>query len=138
MAIFVSVDLSLGLKHMIRYVLLQNMTILNSEKYITEHCPGNAVTNSVVPESKGSPHIREPTNGPYPKPGESTPHTHTPANLPKVHFDPILPSAPWSFKWSLSFGLSHQNPIPISPLAHACHMTQPPHSPQFHLPNNVW
>jgi hypothetical protein len=33
---------------------------------------------------------------------------HTPpTNLPKVHFDPTLPSTPWSFKWPFSFGLSH-------------------------------
>jgi hypothetical protein len=32
-----------------------------------------------------------------------------PANLHKIHCDPILPSMPWSFKWSLSFWLSHQN-----------------------------
>jgi hypothetical protein len=28
-----------------------------------------------------------------------------PADLPKVHFDPILPSTPWFFKWSFSFGI---------------------------------
>jgi flagellar basal body-associated protein FliL len=32
---------------------------------------------------------------------------HTPqANLPKIHSDPIFPPAPWSYQWSLSFGLS--------------------------------
>jgi hypothetical protein len=36
---------------------------------------------------------------------------------------------PWSFKWSLSLGLSHQNPVHVSPLSHACHMPYPPHSP---------
>jgi hypothetical protein len=56
-----------------------------------------------------------------------------PANLPKFHSDPILPSTPWS-KWSLSFWLSHQNPL----LSHACHMSHPPHSPLFDLPNNIW
>jgi hypothetical protein len=55
---------------------------------------------------------------------------HTPpTNLPKVHFDPILPSTPWSSNWSFSFGLSHQNPVHVSPLSHACHMPRPPHSP---------
>jgi hypothetical protein len=34
-----------------------------------------------------------------------------PDNLLKIHSDPILPSTPWSSKWSLSFGLSHQNPV---------------------------
>jgi hypothetical protein len=31
-----------------------------------------------------------------------------PANLLKIHSDPILPSMPWSSKWSLSFWLSRQ------------------------------
>jgi hypothetical protein len=61
-----------------------------------------------------------------------------PTNLPKVHFDPILPSTPWSFKWSLSLGLSHQNPVHVSSLSHACHMPRPPHSPRFDLHNNIW
>jgi hypothetical protein len=64
---------------------------------------------------------------------------HTPPTKhPKVHFDPILSSTTWSFKWSFSFGLSHQNPVPVSPLSHACHMPHPPSSPWFDLPNNIW
>jgi hypothetical protein len=52
-------------------------------------------TNSVASETDGSsPHSREPANGPYPEPDDSTPHS--PANLPEVHFDPILPSTPSS------------------------------------------
>jgi hypothetical protein len=32
-------------------------------------------TNSVAPEPEGSsPHSQQPANGPYPEPGESTPH----------------------------------------------------------------
>jgi hypothetical protein len=59
-------------------------------------------SNYVAPEHKSlSPHSQQPTNGPYPEPAESTPPPT--ANLPEVHFDPILPSTPWSFKWSLSF-----------------------------------
>jgi hypothetical protein len=59
------------------------------------------LTNSMAPEPEGSsPHSQQPANGPYPEPGESTPHP--PANLPKVHFDPILSSTPWSSKWSPS------------------------------------
>jgi hypothetical protein len=97
------------------------------------------LTNSVAPEPEGSsPHSQQPANGPYPEPGESTQHPPPPTNLPKIHFDPILPSMPWSSKWSLSFGLSHQNPVHVSPLSHACHMPRPPHSPSFDLPNNIW
>jgi hypothetical protein len=44
-------------------------------------------TKSVVPELKGSsPHSQQPATGPSPEPIESTP----PANLPKIHSDPIL------------------------------------------------
>jgi hypothetical protein len=45
---------------------------------------------------------------------------------------------PQSSKWSLSFGLSHQNHIHFSVLSHACHMPHPPHSPWFDLPNDIW
>jgi hypothetical protein len=57
---------------------------------------------SVAPEPEGSsPHSQDPANGPYPEPGESTPRP--PINLLKIHFDPILPSTPWSSKWSFPF-----------------------------------
>jgi hypothetical protein len=63
---------------------------------------------------------------------------HTPTtNPPKVHFDPILLSTPWSFKWSFSFGLSHQNPVHVSPLSHAYHIPRPPHSSWFDVPNII-
>jgi hypothetical protein len=58
------------------------------------------LTNSVAPEPEGSsPHSQQPANGPYPEPGESPfpPHPLPPTSLPKVHFDPILPSTPLSF-----------------------------------------
>jgi hypothetical protein len=58
----------------------------------------------VAPEPEGSsPHSQQPATSPYPEPVESTPHP--PTNLPKVHFYPILPSTPWSFKWSFSYGI---------------------------------
>jgi hypothetical protein len=63
---------------------------------------------------------------------------HPPTNLPKVDFDPTLPSTPWSFKWSFSLWLSHQNPVHVSPLSHASHIPCPPHSPSFDLPNIIW
>jgi hypothetical protein len=44
---------------------------------------------------------------------------------------------PRSYKWSLSFGLSHQNLVHFSPLPHPCHMPCLPHS-WFGLPNNIW
>jgi hypothetical protein len=57
------------------------------------------LTNSVAPEPEGSsPHSRQSTDSPYPEPGESTQHPS--AKLRKAHFDPILPSTPWSFQWS--------------------------------------
>jgi hypothetical protein len=62
------------------------------------------LTNSVAPEPEdSSPHSQQPANGPYPEPGESTPPP-PPASLPKVHFDPILPSTPWSFTWFFPSG----------------------------------
>jgi hypothetical protein len=73
----------------------------------------------VAPEPEGSsPHSQQPANGPYPEPGKSTPPP-PPAIRPKVHFDPILPSTPWSSNWSLSLELSHQNPVHVSPLSHS-------------------
>jgi hypothetical protein len=45
---------------------------------------------------------------------------------------------PPSSKWSLSFGLSHQNLVHFPPLSHACHRPCPPHSPLFDLPNDIW
>jgi hypothetical protein len=68
------------------------------------------LTNSVAPDPEGSsPHSQQPANGPYSEPGESTPYPL--AYLPKVRFDLILPPTPWSSKWSLSFGFSHQNSV---------------------------
>jgi hypothetical protein len=62
------------------------------------------LTKSVTPGPEGSsPHSPEPATSPHPEPGESTPHT-PPTNLPKVHFDPILPSTPWSYKCSFPWG----------------------------------
>jgi hypothetical protein len=88
----------------------------------------------VAPEPEGSsPHSQQPSNCPYPEPGESTPHPQ-PISLRSI----LIPSTPWSFKWFFSFGLSHQNPVHVSPLSLACHMPRPPHSPWFHLPNNIW
>jgi hypothetical protein len=68
------------------------------------------LTNSVAPEPEGSsPHTQQPANDPYPEPGESTPHP--PTNLPKVHFDPILPSTHWSSKWFFPSGFPRSSYI---------------------------
>jgi hypothetical protein len=39
------------------------------------YVPDLTLTNTVEPEPEGSsPHSQQPANGPYPEPGESTPH----------------------------------------------------------------
>jgi hypothetical protein len=91
----------------------------------------------VAPEHEGSsPHTQQPATGPNPKPTESTPHP--PVSLSKIHSDLILPSTPRSSKSSLSFWLSHQNPVHFSLLSQTCHMPRPLHSPWFDLPNDIW
>jgi hypothetical protein len=53
-------------------------------------------TNSVALEPEGSlTQPQESATSPY----NSTPPPH---NLPKIQSDPIVPSMPWSLKWSLS------------------------------------
>jgi hypothetical protein len=64
-------------------------------------------------------------------------HTPQPISLrpilsPSSHLRLRLSSGPFSF------GLSHQNPVHVTPLSRACHMPCPPHSPWFDLPNNIW
>jgi hypothetical protein len=74
-----------------------------------------SLTNCVAPGPEGSsPHSQEPATGPYPEPGGSTPHPPPPTILPRVRFNHIFPSAPWSSKWFFSFGLSLQNPVHVS------------------------
>jgi hypothetical protein len=74
--------------------------------------------------------------GSYPEPAEST--LHPAAIFPKINFHPILLSTPWSFEWSLSFGLSHQNLVHFSVHSQAFHTPRPPHSASFDLPNDIW
>jgi hypothetical protein len=52
---------------------------------------------------------------------------HPPANLPKIHSDPILPSTPRSSQWSFSFGLSHQNLVAYTFLSSPMRPTCPAH-----------
>jgi hypothetical protein len=51
-------------------------------------------------------------------------HT-TPSHLSKIHLNSILAPTSMSSEWSLSFWLSHQNPICIPLLTHACCMPCP-------------
>jgi hypothetical protein len=54
----------------------------------------------VAQEPEGSsPHSQKPVESNPPPPQ---------ANLPKIRCDSIFPPTPWSSKWSISFGLSHQ------------------------------
>jgi hypothetical protein len=76
----------------------------------------------MAPEPEGSSlYLRKTTISPYPEPTGST--LQPPANLPKIHSDPILPTMPWSSKWSLSIGVSHQNPIHFPLLYHVRYMS---------------
>jgi hypothetical protein len=81
------------------------------------------LTNSVAPEPAGSsPYLQETAIGHYPEPSGFTPPL--PVSLRSI----LIPSSftLWSSKWSLSFGLSHQNPVHV--LSHARHMSRPPDS----------
>jgi hypothetical protein len=90
----------------------------------------------VAPEPAGvSPYLQQPATGPYPEPTGST--LHPLFDLLKIHSDPILPSTPRYPEWTLSFGFSHQTPVHFPLLSHACHMSRPPNSPLFDLPNNI-
>jgi hypothetical protein len=51
------------------------------------------ISNSVSQEPEGSsPHSQKLNTGTCPEPVES--NSHPPANLPKIHSDPILPTTP--------------------------------------------
>ena len=63
------------------------------------------------------PNVQVPDNCPYPEPDQSS---SAPSHILKIHFNIILPSTPWSRKWSLSFMFPHQNPLCTSPLPIAC------------------
>jgi hypothetical protein len=68
-------------------------------------------------EPEGSlPCSQEPSNVPYPQPDHSSPYHPV---LP-LCFNTILPPTSRSFQWSLSFWLSHQNPIRVPLRPHSC------------------
>ena len=54
-----------------------------------------------------------------------------------IHLNIILPSTPWSPKWSLSFKFPHQNTVYASPLPHTRYMTRPSHSSRFYHPSSI-
>ena len=55
----------------------------------------------------------------------------------KIYLNIILPSMPWSRKWSLSLRFPHQNPMYPSPLTHTRYMPRPSHSSRFYLQNSI-
>jgi hypothetical protein len=85
-------------------------------------------TNAVAQEPESSsPHLPQPATGPCPE--QSNPIDIPQASLPKIHSDPIFLPTPWSSRWPLSIGLSHQNLVHFSVLSHACYMLRSPYSP---------
>ena len=50
-----------------------------------------------------------------------------PSHYLKIHLNIILPSVPWSAKWSVSLRFPHQKPVCASPLPHPCYITSPSH-----------
>jgi len=61
-----------------------------------------------------------------------------PKHFLNTHLTIILPSAPGSYKWSLSLRFPHQNPVRISSFPHTCYSPYPSHSSRFDHPHNIW
>ena len=58
---------------------------------------------------------------------------HTPTfNILKIHLNIILPFAPGSPKWPVSFTFLHPNPVHASPLHYTRYMTRPSHSSRLY------
>jgi hypothetical protein len=72
------------------------------------------LANSVALQpGSSSPYLQEPAISPILS--QLNP-LHPPDNVPKIHYDTILPSTPWSSECCLSIVLSHQNLITFVPL----------------------
>jgi hypothetical protein len=81
-------------------------------------------------EPEGSlPCPHKPTTGLYLS--QLTPVLPIDPYLPKVHLNINLPPTSRSSQWSLPFGPPNQNPVNISTLPHACHMSRLPNLPWF-------
>jgi hypothetical protein len=61
-----------------------------------------------------------------------------PSYLSKIQLNIILPPMSRSYKWSLSFWLSHQNLTCILLLPHACYMPCPSHASWLDHSNYTW
>jgi hypothetical protein len=61
-----------------------------------------------------------------------------PANFPKTHFDPILPSYALVFQVVSFLRAFPPKPCTLFSPVHACRMACPPHSPWFYLRNYIW
>jgi hypothetical protein len=61
-----------------------------------------------------------------------------PAYFLTIHFNIILPPTSRPSWWSLSFWLSHQNPVCIPLRSNACYVPYSTHLPWFHHSNKVW
>jgi hypothetical protein len=91
----------------------------------------------MAPEPEGSsPYSQEPATGPCPESTVSNLHSPQPIFLtsiliPSFHLRLGLPSGHFPSDFP------HQNPVHFTLLSHACHMSRPPHSPSFDLPNDI-
>ena len=63
---------------------------------------------------------------PCPEPDQISPCP--PSHFAKIHINIILPSTPWSPKWSLSLRYPDKNYVWISSLPNTCYMSRPSHS----------
>jgi hypothetical protein len=74
-------------------------------------------------------------------PPVSIPSQLDPVHTPTSHFLKIplyimLPSTPWSLRWSLSLRFPHQNTVYTSPLPHTHYMPHTSYASRFYHPQN--
>jgi hypothetical protein len=83
-----------------------------------------------------SPCSQQTSTGPYPEPGQSSPHP--PSYFSIIHLNIILTRTCMSSLKSLSFWIFNQNPICIILSSHVCYMPCPSHPPLLHHSNHIW